>query len=163
MASIGFTKTAPHRIIRGGGVWVGQKLGGWVQSWVGGSCPKYPPPPSYKRSLVPVSPLPTRCSPPARRARCPCRLPRAPRVPPGAVPLALQANTGGAWDNAKKYVEKGCVSITLANGETQVQGKGTDLHKAAVVGMALRLFAFPTRNSCWMCTRGRGGGGGVLQ
>ena len=51
LASIWFTKNAPHRIIRGGGVWVGQKLGGWVQSWVGGSCPKYPPP-SYKRSLV---------------------------------------------------------------------------------------------------------------
>ena len=30
---------------------MGQKLGGWVQSWVGGSCPKYPPP-SYKQSLV---------------------------------------------------------------------------------------------------------------
>ena len=30
---------------------MGQKLGGWVQSWVGGSCPKYPPP-SYKRSLL---------------------------------------------------------------------------------------------------------------
>ena len=30
------------------GCWV---LDGWVQSWVGGSCPKYPPP-SYKRSLT---------------------------------------------------------------------------------------------------------------
>ena len=30
---------------------MGQKWGGWVQSWVGGSCPKYPPP-SYKRSLT---------------------------------------------------------------------------------------------------------------
>ena len=30
---------------------VGQKLGGWVQNWVGGSCPKYPLP-SCKRSLV---------------------------------------------------------------------------------------------------------------
>jgi H(+)-translocating pyrophosphatase len=46
------------------------------------------------------------------------------------VQLAIsQANTGGAWDNAKKYVEKGAVKV---NG--QVQGKGTDLHKAAVVG-----------------------------
>ena len=46
------------------------------------------------------------------------------------VQLAIsQANTGGAWDNAKKYVEKGCVRVG-----GQVQGKGTDLHKAAVVG-----------------------------
>ena len=36
---------------RRGGVWVGQKSGGWVQSWVGGSCPKYPHP-SYKRCLI---------------------------------------------------------------------------------------------------------------
>jgi len=51
------------------------------------------------------------------------------------VQLAIsQANTGGAWDNAKKYVEKGCVKIQLSNGEYQVQGKGTDLHKAAVCG-----------------------------
>jgi inorganic pyrophosphatase len=50
------------------------------------------------------------------------------------VQLAIsQANTGGAWDNAKKYVEKGCVKIEV-NGEQVVQGKGTQLHKAAVVG-----------------------------
>lgn len=50
------------------------------------------------------------------------------------VQLAIsQSNTGGAWDNAKKYVEKGCVSIMI-NNEPVPQGKGTDLHKAAVVG-----------------------------
>jgi inorganic pyrophosphatase/K(+)-stimulated pyrophosphate-energized sodium pump len=35
----------------------------------------------------------------------------------------FMANAGGSWDNAKKYIEKG------AHG-----GKGTDAHKAAVVG-----------------------------
>ena len=32
-------------------------------------------------------------------------------------------HAGGAWDNAKKYVEKG-----------NLGGKGSDVHKAAVVG-----------------------------
>ena len=42
----------------------------------------------------------------------------------GCVLLALMmANAGGAWDNAKKYVEKG-----------NHGGKGSDVHKAAVVG-----------------------------
>jgi K(+)-stimulated pyrophosphate-energized sodium pump len=35
----------------------------------------------------------------------------------------MMANAGGAWDNAKKYVEKG-----------NYGGKGSDVHKAAVVG-----------------------------
>ncbi len=40
------------------------------------------------------------------------------------VLLALMmANAGGAWDNAKKYIEKG-----------NLGGKGTDVHTAAVVG-----------------------------
>merc|ERR1719311_1362047 len=52
-----------------------------------------------------------------------------------AVQLAIsQSNTGGAWDNAKKYVEKGCVKIEDADGNRTVQGKGTEVHKAAVVG-----------------------------
>ena len=42
----------------------------------------------------------------------------------GCVSLALMmANAGGAWDNAKKYVEKG-----------NLGGKGSDTHAAAVVG-----------------------------
>ena len=42
----------------------------------------------------------------------------------GCVMLALMmANAGGAWDNAKKYVEKG-----------NLGGKGTETHAAAVVG-----------------------------
>ena len=40
------------------------------------------------------------------------------------VLLALtMANAGGAWDNAKKYIEKG-----------NLGGKGSDVHKACVVG-----------------------------
>ena len=43
---------------------------------------------------------------------------------PGCVSLALMmANAGGAWDNAKKFVEKG-----------NFGGKGSDTHAAAVVG-----------------------------
>ena len=42
----------------------------------------------------------------------------------GCVCLALMmANAGGAWDNAKKYIEKG-----------NLGGKGSDAHAAAVVG-----------------------------
>ncbi|MEH6543322.1 MAG: sodium-translocating pyrophosphatase [Porticoccaceae bacterium] len=42
----------------------------------------------------------------------------------GCVLLALMmANAGGAWDNAKKYVEKG-----------NLGGKGSDVHSAVVVG-----------------------------
>eukprot|EP01062_Namystynia_karyoxenos_P059558 TRINITY_DN509_c0_g1_i3.p2 TRINITY_DN509_c0_g1~~TRINITY_DN509_c0_g1_i3.p2 ORF type:complete len:833 (+),score=358.30 TRINITY_DN509_c0_g1_i3:102-2501(+) len=47
------------------------------------------------------------------------------------VQLAIsQSNTGGAWDNAKKYVEAGQV----VDKDGKVQGKGTALHKAAVIG-----------------------------
>lgn len=51
------------------------------------------------------------------------------------VQLAIsQSNTGGAWDNAKKYVEKGCVYKENAEGHSEIQGKGSDTHKAAVIG-----------------------------
>jgi len=41
----------------------------------------------------------------------------------GALMAVFMANSGGAWDNAKKYIEKG-----------NLGGKGSDSHKAAVVG-----------------------------
>jgi K(+)-stimulated pyrophosphate-energized sodium pump len=41
----------------------------------------------------------------------------------GILLATVMNNAGGAWDNAKKYVESG------ADG-----GKGSDTHKAAVVG-----------------------------
>ena len=41
----------------------------------------------------------------------------------GFVLAIFMANAGGAWDNAKKYIEEG-----------HVGGKGSDDHKAAIVG-----------------------------
>jgi K(+)-stimulated pyrophosphate-energized sodium pump len=41
----------------------------------------------------------------------------------GVFLALLMANSGGAWDNAKKYIEEG-----------HLGGKGSDAHKAAVVG-----------------------------
>ena len=41
----------------------------------------------------------------------------------GFILAVMMANSGGAWDNAKKYIESG------AHG-----GKGSEAHKAAVVG-----------------------------
>lgn len=41
----------------------------------------------------------------------------------GFVLAVMMANSGGAWDNAKKYIEGG-----------NLGGKGSDSHKAAVVG-----------------------------
>ncbi len=53
-----------------------------------------------------------------------------------------QANTGGAWDNAKKYIEAGhLLPDKLPNQKDEegndmlvYHGKGTETHKAAVVG-----------------------------
>ncbi len=41
----------------------------------------------------------------------------------GVLMALMMANGGGAWDNAKKYIEEG-----------NLGGKGSDAHKAAVVG-----------------------------
>jgi K(+)-stimulated pyrophosphate-energized sodium pump len=41
----------------------------------------------------------------------------------GVLLALFMANAGGAWDNAKKYIEEGFLG-----------GKGSDAHKAAVVG-----------------------------
>ena len=41
----------------------------------------------------------------------------------GVLLAIMMANAGGAWDNAKKFVEEG-----------NYGGKGSDTHKAAVVG-----------------------------
>ncbi|MFH1097872.1 MAG: sodium-translocating pyrophosphatase [Candidatus Desantisbacteria bacterium] len=41
----------------------------------------------------------------------------------GVLLALMMANSGGAWDNAKKYIEQG-----------NLGGKGSDAHKAAVVG-----------------------------
>lgn len=44
-------------------------------------------------------------------------------VASGFMMAVMMSNSGGAWDNAKKWIETG-----------QYGGKGSDAHKAAVVG-----------------------------
>jgi K(+)-stimulated pyrophosphate-energized sodium pump len=49
----------------------------------------------------------------------------------GGVLLATYLNnSGGAWDNAKKFIESG----GLTDEQGNVIGKGTETHAAAVVG-----------------------------
>lgn len=47
----------------------------------------------------------------------------------GVQMAVSMSNTGGAWDNAKKYVEAGATEHARELG-----GKGSDAHKAAVIG-----------------------------
>merc|ERR1712232_181943 len=65
-----------------------------------------------------------------------------------AVQMAIsQSNTGGAWDNAKKFVEKGEIKVNYGKPDAakmyvdevdkegkkkNLHGKGSDCHKAAV-------------------------------
>jgi inorganic pyrophosphatase len=48
----------------------------------------------------------------------------------GVMMATSAANTGGAWDNAKKFIE----SKALVDENGNPIGKGSDVHKAAVVG-----------------------------
>jgi K(+)-stimulated pyrophosphate-energized sodium pump len=41
----------------------------------------------------------------------------------GVLLALMMANSGGSWDNAKKYIEAG-----------NMGGKGSDTHKSAVIG-----------------------------
>jgi K(+)-stimulated pyrophosphate-energized sodium pump len=53
----------------------------------------------------------------------------------GIILATFFNNVGGAWDNAKKYIEAGNLKAESANpGAVETLGKGTDAHKAAVVG-----------------------------
>ena len=48
----------------------------------------------------------------------------------GVLLATVLNNSGGAWDNAKKYIESG----NLKDDDGNVLGKGTEAHAAAVVG-----------------------------
>lgn len=54
---------------------------------------------------------------------------------PGALVSGVQmavsaSNTGGAWDNAKKYIE----GEHVVDEQGRKVGKGSEIHKAAVIG-----------------------------
>jgi K(+)-stimulated pyrophosphate-energized sodium pump len=51
----------------------------------------------------------------------------------GIILATFFNNVGGAWDNAKKYIEAGNLKVE-GSQSAEVLGKGTDAHKAAVVG-----------------------------
>ncbi len=54
----------------------------------------------------------------------------------GIILATFLNNVGGAWDNAKKYIEAGLLKVPSGNpgDKDVVLGKGSDAHKAAVVG-----------------------------
>jgi len=57
----------------------------------------------------------------------------------GIILASFMNNGGGAWDNAKKYIESGELRVPAAvgggnPGHEVVLGKGSEAHKAAVVG-----------------------------
>jgi len=54
----------------------------------------------------------------------------------GIILATFLNNVGGAWDNAKKYIEAGLLKVPSSNPDEEevVLGKGSDAHKAAVVG-----------------------------
>jgi len=47
----------------------------------------------------------------------------------GVCMATSSANSGGAWDNAKKYIESGAFEV-----DGEVRKKGSAEHKAAVIG-----------------------------
>jgi K(+)-stimulated pyrophosphate-energized sodium pump len=48
----------------------------------------------------------------------------------GIILATVMNNGGGAWDNAKKFIEAG----GLRDPDGKIQGKGSEAHKASVVG-----------------------------
>lgn len=47
----------------------------------------------------------------------------------GVTMATSSANSGGAWDNAKKYIESGSYEV-----DGEVKKKGSEEHRAAVIG-----------------------------
>ena len=60
----------------------------------------------------------------------------------GQLLAVFMANAGGAWDNAKKFIEAG----ELKDTGGLVQGKGTFAHQAGVVGDTV---GDPYKDTCW--------------
>ncbi|MDF1665155.1 MAG: sodium/proton-translocating pyrophosphatase, partial [Planctomycetota bacterium] len=52
----------------------------------------------------------------------------------GILMAIFMSNAGGAWDNAKKYIEAGNLKSTDEKGNEITLGKGSEAHKACVVG-----------------------------
>jgi Na+/H+-translocating membrane pyrophosphatase len=61
----------------------------------------------------------------------------------GVQMAVSMSNTGGAWDNAKKYVEAGA-----SEHARELGGKGSDCHKVSLIGCG----AFETMNTSDKCS-----------